>query len=127
MPEREAPERRPGVTATPMPSSAPERRPDITAIPNFFLVDLPPGNGTWYQPIYLPAGVVNPYTPVFASICETAPGPEGVPTPNAGAATVRINNIVPEEDVVLLQIEVDWNWPLPLQVALAIGPESGIV
>jgi hypothetical protein len=92
-----------------------------------WIIDLPAGKGTWHQVISFDPGIVNPYTPVFASICETTPGPEGVPTPHDGVATMRINNVVPMEDQVVLQIEIDWNWPLTFQVALAIGPESGIV
>ena len=94
---------------------------------SYWLIDLPPGNGTWYQGVSFPPGVVNPYTPVFASVCETAPGPDGVPIPHAGAATTRVNNIVPMEDEVVFLVEVDWNWPLPVRVALEIGPEFGIV
>jgi hypothetical protein len=131
MPEREytRPERKPNVTAT----QGHRRGSGISASPmagpiySTWIFYLPPGNGTWYQGITFDPGIVNPYTPVFASICETQPGPEGVPTPHDGAATMRINNVVPKEDEVVLLIEIDWQWPLTYQVALAIGPESGIV
>jgi len=94
---------------------------------SYWPIWLPPGNGTWWQGIDFPPGVVSPYTPVFASICETVPGPDGVPIPHAGsAATMRVNNIAPTYDHVDLLIEVDWNWPLPILIFLEIAPEFAI-
>ena len=38
---------------------------------------------------------------------------------------MRINNITPGTDEVQVQVEVDWNSPLPTRIQVEVNPPSG--
>jgi hypothetical protein len=80
-------------------------------------------NGLFVQQINIGQGV-NRHSTILANICELQQ-PEGEPLdfPFIGAALMRINNIAPLDDgSVLIYVEIDWNWPIPYRIRLAVWP-----
>jgi hypothetical protein len=118
------PDRGPNVTVTQHVSVTQQiLRAESELAPDYQMVTYWPyentGNGRWNQNIGFLPGYVFPDSIVFANICElTALGG----SPFVGAATMRINNIAPGYNLVVVQIEIDWNWPLPYRIQFQVAP-----
>jgi hypothetical protein len=118
------PDRTSNITVTPhvtvtqqIVRAEPELSPDYQMV-SYWPIETT-GNGFWNQGFSFPPGYVLPDSIVFANICElTALGG----SPFIGAATMRINNIAPGYDEIVVQIEVAWNWPLPIRIQFQVAP-----